>query len=157
MQVHASKRYLRLLTSFCILALVVALAPVSSVGAQATVAGYYETRGDYVHVTRQQASGHGWWLNRSGPAKRAIVKIKLQTKKVKRFWFDSWPDATDWMPRKPIEFRPGGGSGNRANARRQCNGTTVTQWRSVVDVDIVGFVDPPDKVTTDVRYLRCGR
>ena len=37
------------------------------------------------------------------------------------------------------------------------DGTTVTQWRSVVDVDIVGFVDPPDKVTTDVRYLRCGR
>lgn len=84
----------------------------------------------------------------------AKIKIKLQTKKIRRFWFDSWPDATGWNDKT---VRSGGGAEKRANARRTCNGTTVTQWRSVVDVDIIGYQDPADVHVTPVRFLRCGK
>ena len=87
----------------------------------------------------------------------AKVKIKLQTKKIRRFWFDSWPDATGWNNKNNKPVRPGGGSGHRANARRPCNGTTVTQWRSVVDVDVIGYKDPPNVLVTSDRFLECGK
>lgn len=88
----------------------------------------------------------------------AKVKIKLQTKKIRRFWFDAWPDATNWDdPTNQATVRPGGGAGHRANARRTCNGTTVTQWRSVVDVDIIGYADPADVAVTPARFLACGK
>lgn len=150
---RSPKRRLRLFAVYLSILLVASLSPTSA-GAQLVPAGQYETRGDYVHVTSGEASGHGWWVKLSGPATMAKVKIKLQTKKIRRFWFDTWPDATDWNDNT---VRSGGGSRKRANARRTCNGTTVTPWRSVVDVDIIGYPDPPDVHVTPARFLECGK
>ena len=86
----------------------------------------------------------------------AVVKIKLQTKKVKRFWFDSWEDATDWVE-DTLRPKRNRARGFRVTARKACNGDKRTSWRSVVDVDIVGYWDSPDKLTTAEVKIGCGR
>jgi hypothetical protein len=49
----------------------------------------------------------------------------------------------------------GGGSANRAVARAFCNNSTVTQWRSEIDVDVIGILDTPGKHYTPARSLYC--
>ena len=116
--------------------------------------GSFSTNGDYVHVTAGDASAHGWWTWHSGPAELATVSIKLQTKTIRRFWFDSWSDTTEWTAKdlKPANNR----SRNRVNVRKLCNGVTATWWRSIVDVDIIGYPDPPDKIKTRAVMRDCG-
>lgn len=38
----------------------------------------FYTRGDYVHVSWPDASGHGWWVNGNCPATWAVVTVTLQ-------------------------------------------------------------------------------
>lgn len=49
----------------------------------------------------------------------------------------------------------GGGSANRAVARAFCNGSAATQWRSEIDVDVIGILDTPGKYYTPTRSLYC--
>ncbi|WP_156184647.1 hypothetical protein [Allosalinactinospora lopnorensis] len=51
----------------------------------------------------------------------------------------------------------GGGAGNRATGRAGCNNSSLTGWRSVIDVDLVGQADDPRKLTTPARNIRCRR
>lgn len=108
-----------------------------------TVAGScsYDTRGDWPHRSGTDVSAHGWWVFLSGscPA-QADVTVDLQ-----QYWCDNW--GCRWITRARGSKRvyAGGGSANRANARKYCDSSEYTGWRNVVDVDLVGVNDPADK------------
>lgn len=110
------------------------------------------TEGDYVHVssTAFEASGHGWWVNGDCPATWAVVTVQLQ-----EFYSDG-----SWRNKGTVgqaTVRSGGGAGNRATGRAGCNDASVTGWRSVVDVDLVGLADDPNKLITPARNIGCRR
>ncbi len=63
-----------------------------------------------------------------------------------------WWDTVD-SPKKRI--KEGGGSANRVTARNACSSSEIVAYRSVVDVDLVGEVDPPDKLITPSIDLLC--
>lgn len=105
------------------------------------------TRGDYVHVSLGDASGHGWWENVDCNATQAVVTVQLQ-----QYINGSWVDAGS--PGSKTVYS-GGGSANRAVGRARCNSSAYTAWRSEVDVDVIGTPDDPSKLYTPTRYLYC--
>lgn len=109
--------------------------------------GVFQTKGDYVHVTGGQASGHGWWLKGTTKAVKAKVTVQLQYKPKKN---SSWNNRgkADVRTIKP-------GTSKRANARVTCRSSGKKQWRSWVDVDLIGYLDTPDKLYTSARTLKC--
>ncbi|WEV25720.1 hypothetical protein OYE22_11290 [Streptomyces sp. 71268] len=114
-------------------------------------AGVFETHGDYVHISGsapRAVSAHGWWKRKSGPAKYAKVTIELQAHAGAK-----WKTIDTGTKKKA---KSGGGSANRAHARKNCkNATTVVKFRSRVDVDIIGYSDPPTKLVTPTRKIKC--
>ncbi|MFF5114357.1 hypothetical protein [Streptosporangium sp. NPDC000509] len=113
---------------------------------------YFETRGDYVHVSSSafEASGHGWWINGNCNATLAIVTVQLQ-----QYYADgSWRNAGTVGS---ATVRSGGGAGNRATGRAGCNSSSLTGWRSVIDVDLVGLADDPGKLVTPGQNIYCRR
>ncbi|MFE3140694.1 hypothetical protein [Streptomyces scopuliridis] len=119
--------------------------------AEAAEPGVIITDGDRVHVSSTPpptASAHGWWKKVSGPGDKARVTIDLQVKNADGSW------RTVATGSKVV--KPGGGSARRANARKQCvNVNRTIHWRSVIDVDIIGVVDSPEKAVTATQSLRC--
>ncbi|MFC0581187.1 hypothetical protein [Micrococcoides hystricis] len=109
--------------------------------------GVFQTKGDYVHVTRGQASAHGWWVRGTAKATTAKVTVQLQYKPTKR---------SRWHNRGKAGVRTiKPGTSKRANARMTCRSRASKQWRSWVDVDLVGYLDTPNKLYTASRTLRC--
>lgn len=113
--------------------------------------GFYSTRGDNVHISRTPptaASGHGWWdLHSDGPT-HADVTVQLQINRG-----GSWVNVGAPGTKRVL---PGGGSGNRATARVECASLSSNEWRSEIDVDVVGYADTPDRETTPPQTLDCG-
>ncbi|GLV87227.1 hypothetical protein Slala03_69160 [Streptomyces lavendulae subsp. lavendulae] len=110
----------------------------------------FETRGDYVHVSSSafEASGHGWWVNGNCPTTTAVVTVQLQ-----EYYSDGvWRNVGG---KGKSTVRSGGGSQGRATGRGPCKSSAVTSWRSVVDVDLVGLSDSPEKLVTAGRDLAC--
>ncbi|MFD7664963.1 hypothetical protein [Streptomyces sp. NPDC059788] len=112
----------------------------------------FKTRGDYVHVSSSafEASGHGWWVNGNCPTSTAVVTVELQ---------EYYNDGR-WRTKGTVgqaTVRSGGGAGNRATGRAGCDNNTLTGWRSVVDVDLVGVADTPEKLITPARNINCRR
>lgn len=107
----------------------------------------FRMEGDYVHISIGDASGHGWWVNIDCDATQAIVTIQLQ-----QYINGSWEDAGS--PGQKTVYS-GGGSANRAVARAFCNNSAATQWRSEIDVDVIGILDGPGKYYTPTRSLYC--
>jgi hypothetical protein len=108
---------------------------------------FYLTNGDYVHITAGDASGHGWWEKLSGTATSAKVTIWLEENLGGTWYIEATGTYTGG---------PGPGSGKWANARYTCIPTTSTyQWRSRIDVDIIGEQDPPDQAITKTQSLHC--
>ena len=113
---------------------------------------FFYTRGDYVHVssTAFEASGHGWWVNVDCNATWAVVTVQLQ---------EYYSDGT-WRNKGTVgsaTVRSGGGAGNRATGRAGCYNSSLTGWRSVIDVDLVGLADDPNKLTTAAQNIYCRR
>ncbi|MFB0631737.1 hypothetical protein [Streptomyces sp. AB3(2024)] len=110
----------------------------------------FETRGDYVHVSSSafEASGHGWWVNGDCPTTTAVVTVQLQ-----EYYSDGVWRNVGSKGRSTV--RSGGGSQGRATGRGPCKSGAVTSWRSVVDVDLVGLSDSPEKLVTAGRDLAC--
>ena len=103
-----------------------------------------------VHVSSSafEASGHGWWVNGDCPATLAVVTVQLQ-----QYYSDGkWRNIGS---AGKSTVRSGGGAGNRATGRVECANRSVTGWRSVVDVDLVGVADDPGKLTTTSRDIAC--
>lgn len=120
----------------------------NAAGLTATHRCYFTTRGDYVHRTGGDASGHGWWENINCPVLQADVRI----------WLQQYYSDGSWRTRGSTGYKrvySGGGSANRANARAGCDSSAVTSWRSVVDVDLVGLSDSSEKLITNTRNISC--
>ncbi len=110
----------------------------------------FRMEGDYVHVSSSafEASGHGWWVNGNCNATWAIVTVQLQ-----QYYSDgSWRNVGTVGS---ATVRSGGGAGNRATGRAVCNSSSVTGWRSVIDVDVIGIADTPNTYTTATRNIAC--
>ncbi len=110
----------------------------------------FYTRGDYVHVSSNQASGHGWWVNVNCRATWAVVTVQLQ-----QYYSDGRWRNIGTPGRATV--RSGGGAGKRATGRVSCSSRSLTGWRSVVDVDVVGVLDDPRKLVTPARNIYCRR
>ncbi|WP_462189078.1 hypothetical protein [Frankia sp. CcWB2] len=113
---------------------------------------YFETRGDYVHVSSSahEASGHGWWVNIDCDVTRAVVTVQLQ-----EYYSDGTWRNVGTVGRSTV--KSGGGAGNRATGRGHCRSSRLTGWRSVIDVDLLGVPDDPNKLVTKGRNIRCRR
>jgi hypothetical protein len=110
----------------------------------------FSTQGDYVHISStppRAASGHGWWSKGTGNATYAVVTVQLQINRS-----GSWSNVG--LPGRAT-VGPGGGAGNRVTARMECSDTTTHEWRSIIDVDVVGYVDSPEKLQTPAQLLPC--
>ncbi|MBZ4324273.1 hypothetical protein [Streptomyces huiliensis] len=118
-------------------------------GAGRAAADTFFTRGDYVHFSGTapgRINAHGWWTKNSGPATMAKVTIWLQ-------------GGTGWrtLDKGVKTVPPGGGSNKRAVANWGCtNFVAKNDFRSVVDVDIVGYPDGASKLVTKTQTLYCG-
>lgn len=110
----------------------------------------YETKGDNPHYSRGDVSAHGWWLRRSNecPA-RADVRVFLYGR-----WCEDGECEWRYLASNGGRIRPGGGRGNRVTVRNKCYTNEPTYYRSVVDVDILGQIDPPDQVE-NINQVRC--
>lgn len=115
---------------------------------QATCA--YLSVGDHVHISDtapRAVQGHGWWTGNSAcNGKKAKVTVTLQ-KNVGGSWVTVDESAST--------VYQGGGAGKRATARHDCSGTSSNAYRTLVDVDIVGEIDSPEKAVTDTIYMDC--
>lgn len=149
----------RRFTILCSAVLVVAAAATSTASAapgdrmDAARAGpsrHFLTYGDYIHISStppRAASAHGWWLRIDNEAALALVRVQLQIKRA-GLWLDVGPPGSKVV-------MSGGGSANRASARVPCVGFDTHEWRSVVDVDLVGYLDSADRHVTPARLLPC--
>lgn len=79
-------------------------------------------------------SGHGWWDKGSCSKSRANVYNCLYEYYTDRTWRRKACSAT-------VVLAPGGGSGNRSTARKDCDSTALTSWRNHVDVDVIDESD----------------
>ncbi|MEU8382998.1 hypothetical protein [Streptosporangium sp. NPDC048865] len=113
---------------------------------------YFQTRGDYVHISGSafEASGHGWWVNGDCNATLAVVTVQLQQYYADGTWRNAGTPGS-------ATVRSGGGAGNRATGRAGCLNGSLTGWRSVVDVDLVGLADDPGKLYTPGQNIYCRR
>lgn len=110
----------------------------------------FYTRGDYVHISSSafEASGHGWWVNVDCNTTSAIVTVQLQ-----QYYSDgSWRNVGTVGS---ATVSSGGGAGNRATGRAACSSSSLTGWRSVIDVNLVGILDDPGKLTTPSQNISC--
>lgn len=124
----------------------------TSTDASVSAVCVFYTRGDYVHISSSafEASGHGWWVNGDCSATSAVVTVQLQ-----QYYSDgSWRNVGSVGS---ATVRSGGGAGNRATGRAGCNSSSLTGWRSVIDVDLVGLADDPGKLTTPSQNIYCRR
>jgi hypothetical protein len=118
--------------------------------AQATPPRQFLTFGDYVHLSSsppRAVSAHGWWVRIDNEAPLALVSVQLQIKRA-GLWLDVGSAGSKVI-------KSGGGSANRVRARAPCVGSDVHEWRSVVDVDLVGYLDSADRHFTPTRLLPC--
>ncbi|MFJ2442365.1 MULTISPECIES: hypothetical protein [unclassified Streptomyces] len=113
--------------------------------------GAFLTGGDNVHFSHTVAktvNAHGWWKRLSGPATKAKVTVKLQVESG-----SGWKTLTTDVK----TVYSGGGSGKRAAAAWKCtNLIQKKSFRSVIDVDLVGYPDDDNKKITDTQSLYCG-
>ncbi|WP_063727813.1 hypothetical protein [Streptomyces sp. RTd22] len=113
--------------------------------------GAFETKGDRVHFShtvRGNINAHGWWKRLNGPATKAKVTVWLQVK-----------SGSQWrtLNKGSKTVYSGGGSAKRASAAWKCTNLIAKHsFRSVIDVDIVGYPDDNNKKTTDTQTLYCG-
>lgn len=133
----------------------------ASLGAAAT--HEFETRGDNVHMSTDTdgypaVSGHGCWA--PGPGESAYFSTKTANVVVEIQWKtgDDWQTVERSQP-KALKYTTqsrGCPSSRRTVARERCaSRTSYHEWRSVVDVDIIGVIHGPEKGYTTPQTLRC--
>jgi hypothetical protein len=114
-------------------------------------AGVFQTLGDNVHISStppKTASAHGGWRKISGSGTKAKVTVWLQMKSSKH---GKWHTVAKGQK----TVKSGGGSGRRATARKVCHSSQTHLWRSVVDVDLIGIPDSPEKLYTKTVSKHC--
>ncbi|WP_369213095.1 hypothetical protein [Streptomyces flavofungini] len=115
--------------------------------------GAFRTMGDNVHFSHQvrgNINAHGWWKSLSGPARgvKAKVTVWLQVKRG-----GAWKTIAE----DHKNVYQGGGSGKRAAAAHKCTPYVgLLEFRSVIDVDLIGYPDDSHKKITATQKLGCG-
>ncbi len=91
---------------------------------------------DYPHISKNgtDVSGHGWWDRGDCSGSLADVYNCIYEYYDDGFWYQKDCSSTE-------RLSPGGGAGNRTNARRVCANFHLATWRNHVDVDVVGEWD----------------
>lgn len=113
--------------------------------------GVFITNGDRVHISStppRTASAHAWWTHVSGPGTKAKVTIWLQMKSGKK-WHSVAKNAKNLKSGN-------GGSARRVVARKKCANSSRHQWRTKIDVDLIGVPDSPEKAYTKPVTVKCG-
>ncbi|MFG2405769.1 hypothetical protein ACGFR8_15790 [Streptomyces brevispora] len=131
--------------------LVGSVAPATAAPAAAKGPGVFVTNGDRVHISStppRTASAHAWWTHISGPGTKAKVTIWLQMKSGKK-WHSVAKNAKNLKSGN-------GGSARRVVARKKCTNLNKRQWRTKIDVDLIGVSDSPEKVYTKPVTVKCG-
>lgn len=106
---------------------------------------------DDPHLSSGDTSVHGWWLNISGTCpSKANIDVYLQG-----YWCDSWGCRWITVASGSGDYYAGGGSGQRATARKTCSNTSTVGWRGFVDVDLIGVNDPAGYTYSTIRNLAC--
>uniref|UniRef100_A0AAU2VK90 Secreted protein n=1 Tax=Streptomyces sp. NBC_00008 TaxID=2903610 RepID=A0AAU2VK90_9ACTN len=127
------------------------VAPATAAPAAAKGPGVFVTNGDRVHISStppRTASAHAWWTHVSGPGTKAKVTIWLQMKSGKK-WHS--------VARNAKNLKSGnGGSARRVVARKKCANRNKRQWRTKIDVDLIGVADSPEKAYTKPVTVKCG-
>ncbi|WNI28501.1 hypothetical protein [Streptomyces sp. ITFR-6] len=125
--------------------------PATAAPATAKGPGVFVTNGDRVHISStppRTASAHAWWTHVSGPGTKAKVTIWLQMKSGKK-WHS--------VARNAKNLKSGnGGSARRVVARKKCANRSKRQWRTKIDVDLIGVADSPEKAYTKPVTVKCG-
>ena len=118
--------------------------------------GVFATGGDRVHISstkqtngRNIASAHGWWVKGTAKATLADVTVQIQYKPKGS---NSW--RTVETKKQRIKAKTGKNK-SRVTAREACSSHSPRQFRSVVDVDLVGYIDSPEKLYTQAVTLKC--
>lgn len=97
------------------------------------------------------ASVHGWWRKISGTCpSKANVDVYLQG-----WWCDFYGCRWITVASDSQDVYAGGGSGNRATARKTCSNSNTVGWRGYVDVDLIGVSDPSGYTYSTIRDLPC--
>ena len=114
---------------------------------------------DYPHYSGGDVSAHGWWRDENNDCPRyADVEN----------WLEQWTcDASggncDWVKvaHDKTRDRQGGGRGRRNTVRHQCATSASIGYRNIVDVDVIGILDTPEKFyvtqNVDCRAIANGR
>lgn len=95
------------------------------------------------------------WRNKSGTGtcpSKATVTVYLQA------WYcNPYPINCYWatLTVGQADVYAGGGSGKWANARWACASKNTVGWRGFVDVDLIGWNDPPGYTYSDIVNLAC--
>lgn len=105
----------------------------------------YSSEVDRPHISRngRDVSAHGWWTYRNGSCRTATVTLWLYHLRISPtrgyYWALTDTDVVRRMPRNaPLS--------QRANVRHTCqHQRTAVSFHVVVDVDIDGQIDPPDR------------
>ena len=97
---------------------------------------------DDPHRSGGEVSAHGWWIDRNDDCPR-LADVEN--------WLHQWTcDANggncSWIlvHQDETRVREGGGHGRRNTVRGQCATDDTTGYRNIVDVDLVGRLDPSD-------------
>ena len=115
----------------------------------------YTTEGDDPHKSGGDVSAHGWWENDDSDCPRyADVEVWLKAyvclydgdEKVRCEW--------ETLDHDEKRLRQGGGRGKRTSVRHGCADSRQVSYMNIVDVDLVGMWDWPDKKTIR-RTLNC--
>jgi hypothetical protein len=120
------------------------------VPARAAPSRHFLTYGDDVRIpstSPRAASAQGWWVRIDNEAPLAVVQVQLQIKRA-GLWLDVGSTG-----RRIV--KSGGRSANRVSARVPCVGSDLHEWRSVVDVDLLGYLDSADRHVAPARLLPC--
>ena len=110
----------------------------------------YDTGGDDPHQSGGDVSAHGWWeKNNDECPSRADVAAWLQAA-----WCTDFGCQWVTLDFDQDRIRPGPGRGRRVTVRNECHSNEWTYYRNMVDVDIPGTIDPPDRVYK-VKQVQC--
>lgn len=126
------------------------LAPLATSGVITAGDCRYRQAVDEAHVTRGQASVHGYWIQVGGTCPSTATSMVW----IQAWWCDGY--GCRWITLESGTRSAAPGTGKRANARWTCAPTNrLVGWRGIVDVDLDWHIDPSGLTIGDYRNLRC--
>lgn len=129
-----------------------ALAAISSKNGGSTAGAssdcIFYSRGSTVQLYAGGVTAHGWWDNVNCRTSKAVVRVRIQ-------YLNSWGNWKTVGDEGKEKVSAGGGSDHRSTARLGCASSRERQFRSQIDVDLMGIIDDRYKLYTSEQTLNC--